>query len=153
MSADGGQARRALRTLLVEDDPDLRELNRIVLERTGEFDIVGIAADGEAAIQQAERLQPDLILLDILMPIMGGLEALPGIRKVAPDSRVVVVSMLQREGMVDEALKLGASGFVDKGLEPHDFVQRVHEQAGRLPAGSVPTQVQAAGPPPGARAF
>ena len=114
-----------LRVLLVEDDNPLRALQRIILEETGGFRIIGEAEDGRQAIRLAKTLQPELILLDLAMPVMGGLEALPQLRQVAPGSRIVVVTMLQRDGVEAEALRLGANAYIDKGLDSAEFVKRL----------------------------
>lgn len=114
-----------LRVLLVEDDNPLRALQRIILEETGRFRIIGEAEDGRQAIRLARTLQPELILLDLAMPVMGGLEALPDLRQVAPGSKIVVVTMLQREGVEAEALRLGANAYIDKGLDSGEFVKRL----------------------------
>ena len=77
----------AVRVLLVDDVPDLRLIVRMVLQRTGQFEVVAEAGDGLEAIAQADECQPDLILLDLSMPRMSGVEALPRIREVAPQTR------------------------------------------------------------------
>ena len=116
---------RGLRVLLVEDDRPLRALQRIILEESGKYRIVGEAEDGLEAIRMTEKLQPDVILLDLAMPVMGGLEALPRIRHAAPGAKIVIVTMLQREGIEEEALRLGATAYVDKGLDSAEFVARL----------------------------
>lgn len=103
----------------------MRALQRIILEETGRFRIIGEAEDGRQAIRLAGTLQPELILLDLAMPVMGGLEALPQLRQVAPGSKIVIVTMLQREGVEAEALRLGANAYIDKGLDSGEFVKRL----------------------------
>lgn len=110
---------------MVEDDQPLRALNRILLEETGLFEIVGEAEDGAQAIRLATVLKPDVILLDIAMPVLGGMEALPELRKRSPKSRIIILSMLQRDGIEQEALARGATGFIDKGLDSEVFVKRL----------------------------
>lgn len=116
---------RGLRVLLVEDDHPLRALQRIILQETGKFHIIGEAEDGRQAIKLARTLQPELILLDLAMPVMGGLEALPQLRAVAPGAKVIIVTMLQREGIEAEAIRLGADAYIDKGLDSGAFVARL----------------------------
>ena len=101
--------------MLVDDEPDIVYLARTLFERDGRFDIVGEASDGEQAVRLAQQLQPEAVLLDILMPGMDGWEALPLIRRVAPGTAVVVVSALgRRRDVAERATALGAAAYVDK---------------------------------------
>lgn len=100
--------------LIVDDSEDMRSLVRIYLQRKGGFEVVGEAGTGREAIARAEELQPDLVLLDLAMPEMDGLEALPHVLAAAPGTQVIVLSGFdQRVG--DQALAAGASQFVQKG--------------------------------------
>jgi DNA-binding NarL/FixJ family response regulator len=99
--------------LLVDDDPDLRLLLRYSLSDEG-FDIVGDAANGQDGVEQARCLQPDLIILDLVMPVLDGLTALPQLAEVAPDSAVVVLSVETDAEMRGRALTLGAQAFISK---------------------------------------
>lgn len=104
-----------IRVLVVDDVVDIRKLIRLTLQRCGPFDVVGEAGDGEEAIQEAARLQPDIVLLDLSMPVMDGLEALPEILEVSPESKVLVLSGFTEGEMRSEAIRLGASGYMEKG--------------------------------------
>jgi len=110
---------------MVEDDPPLRELNRLLLERTRRFQVVGEAENGLQALELAKSTKPDVILLDLVMPLMGGVDSLPLLRKQCPKSRIIVISMLQRERMESEILRLGADAFLDKGLDSDQFVKEI----------------------------
>ena len=103
----------------------MRLLNKTILEDSGRFKVVGEAQDGQQAIDLARKLKPDVILLDLAMPVLGGLEALPTIRTAAPSACIIVVSMLQRVETEARALALGAKAFVDKGLDTDEFLARV----------------------------
>ena len=81
-----------MRVLVVDDTPDLRDLITMALERTGEFEVVAHAENGRQAIDSAAAYEPDLVLLDIAMPVMDGLEALPLVRAACPDAIVVMHS-------------------------------------------------------------
>ena len=105
--------------LLVDDTVDLRTLLRMALERSGRFHVVGEAGDGRKAIELTESLQPDLVLLDLNMPVMSGLEALPHIRAVAPRSQVVVFSGIS----VPEVD--GAADYIIKGTPASEIVSRL----------------------------
>ena len=83
----------APRVVLVDDTEDLRQLMRIALKRAG-YDVVGEAGDGAAGIEVARSASPDLVVLDLSMPVMDGLEALPQIRADLPDATIVVMSGL-----------------------------------------------------------
>ncbi len=106
----------AVKILLVEDNDDVRALLRARLESSGRYEVLGEGADGEDGIRLAESLQPEVVLLDLAMPRMDGLSALPQILKVAPDTRVIVLSGFDQEHMAERALAAGAHGYLEKGL-------------------------------------
>jgi CheY-like chemotaxis protein len=117
------------RTVLVEDMAELRMVIRRALERSGRFVVVGEAADGAQGVTTAMELHPDITLLDLTMPVMDGLEALPLIRAAVPDGVVVVVSGFDARsngepGSVGELVRQrGAAGYVAKGARPDELVQ------------------------------
>lgn len=113
------------RVLVADDVGDLRRLVTLSLERSGRFRVVAEAADGAEAIELARRHQPDLCLLDMAMPVMDGLEALPRIREVAPDCVVIVLSGFEAERMASAAMGRGAAGYLAKGLRPDDLVREL----------------------------
>jgi signal transduction histidine kinase len=113
-----------LRVLVVDDTADIRFLVRLTLERDGRFEVVGEADDGAEAIVAAARLRPDVVLLDLAMPVMDGLEALPQIRAESAGSKIVVLSGFNAREMSADALARGASSYLEKGgiadlLVPH----------------------------------
>ncbi len=114
-----------LRVVLVDDMLELRALIRFTLERSGHFEVVGQAGDGEQAIDVATEVQPDIILLDISMPVMDGLEALPHLRKAAPDARIVMLSGFSETRLGPEAAAAGAAGYLEKGLAPEVLVSKL----------------------------
>lgn len=103
------------RVLIVDDVADFRVLLRVALERTGRFDVVAEAADGAQAIVEAEEHRPDLVVLDLSMPVLDGLEALPHIIAAAPDAHVVVLSGFAAVRMRDQVLAAGAVAYLEKG--------------------------------------
>lgn len=121
-----------LRVLLADDDRDARVLLTSALRRDGRFEVVGEAVDGEEAIHSARDLQPDLVLLDLAMPRLGGLEALPAIREASPESRVVVVSGFPGDRLEAVTRAVGAVGYVEKRLSPKQTVRDVIAVAGIL---------------------
>lgn len=103
--------------LLVDDDEDVRAVVTALLVQDGGFTVVGEAADGAAGVTLAGHLRPDVVLLDLAMPVMDGLSALPEILRVAPASDVVVLSAFGTDRTVHAALDAGAAGFVHKGAD------------------------------------
>jgi len=89
--------------------------------------VVGEASDGNNAVVEATRLQPDVILLDLAMPIRSGLEALPELRQVAPDARIIVFSGFARAIVADEVMALGAAGYLEKGTDPGTIVATIEQ--------------------------
>ena len=104
----------AFRTLIVEDYEEYRQFLRLTLLKETKFVVVGEALDGLQALQQAEELQPDLILLDLSVPKLNGMEACRRIRKVSPRSKVVILSQESSPDVVEAALRLGAVGYLLK---------------------------------------
>lgn len=105
---------RPLRVLLVDDDVEVRDLLEVVLDGDDRFDVVGQAADGAEALRLAESCRPDVVVIDLLMPGMDGFAALPHLRRVLPESRIVVVSAFPDPYTLLDAVKLGADGYIDK---------------------------------------
>jgi DNA-binding NarL/FixJ family response regulator len=109
------QLRRTHSVLVVDDAEDLRMLLRVRMESYNGLTVVGEAADGVAAVEMASELQPDLVLLDLAMPRMDGLEALPLIRAAVPGVRVIVLSGFNQSTLAQKALEAGADHYVVKG--------------------------------------
>jgi two-component system, chemotaxis family, chemotaxis protein CheY len=100
---------------LWDDVPAIREIVRLALEEDLAVRVVGEAGDAEPALREICSLQPDVVVLDLAMPGMDGLEALPLIRDLAPDACVVVLSGFSADRMAAVALAHGASHYVEKG--------------------------------------
>ncbi len=103
------------RVLVVDDADDLRTLLRARMETRNGLVVVGEAADGLAAVELASELQPDLVMLDLAMPRMDGLEALPLIRAAVPGVRVIVLSGFNQSTLAEKAIEAGADRYVVKG--------------------------------------
>jgi DNA-binding NarL/FixJ family response regulator len=108
------------RVLIVDDHPLTRDALAALLAQQG-FDVIGDAHDGMHAIAQAETLQPDLVLLDLTMPGMDGLTALPRIREQAPTCEVVVLTASDDEASLLAAIRAGASGYLLKTEPPEQI--------------------------------
>ena len=100
------------RLLLVDDHKLLRQGLRRAVEEAG-FDVVGEAGDGEEAVRLAIELQPDLVLMDVTMPVLDGIEATRRLRQSAPEARVVILTMHGEEETIDRALRAVAAGDTD----------------------------------------
>src|SRR5262245_38171630 len=120
LSAESG-GRMTERTLIVDDHPLTREALAGLLAQNG-FDVVGQARSGVDAIAQAEALKPDLVLLDLSMPDMDGLTALPRIRDAAPEAEVVVLTASEDEHNLLAAIRSGAAGYLLKSEPPERIV-------------------------------
>ena len=104
----------ALRTLVVDDHEDVRKLLQSMLHAQTECVVVGEASDGLQAIEQAKELQPDLILLDLSLPKLNGMEAGRRIQKVSPHSKIVFLSQDDSPEIAQGALRIGAAGYLLK---------------------------------------
>jgi DNA-binding NarL/FixJ family response regulator len=107
----------ALRIVIVDDHPLTREALSSLLGAHG-FDVVGLASDGTEAIREVGRLQPDLVLLDLAMPGVDGLSALPSLREAAPECEVVVLTASGTEENLLQAIRAGAAGYLLKTEPP-----------------------------------
>jgi two-component system nitrate/nitrite response regulator NarL len=110
------------RVLIVDDHPLTRDALSALLTQHS-FEVVGTAADGERAIAEARELQPDLILLDLSMPGIGGLEALPLLREASPDCEVVMLTASVAEENLLASIRAGAAGYLLKTEPPERIVQ------------------------------
>ena len=115
----------SIRTLLCDDDSGIRTMMRVLLERSGSFTIVADVEDGRAAVTAAETEQPDLVLMDLNMPGMSGLEAIPLVRRVAPGAVVVALSGLRAETAASDALAAGASTYIEKGTPIREMLDQL----------------------------
>jgi DNA-binding NarL/FixJ family response regulator len=119
-----------VRVLVVEDYEPFRRFVCSMLERKPELEVICEATDGLEAVRRGEELQPDLIVLDIGLPSLNGIEAARRIRKSSPESKILFVSQETATDVVEEALGLGAMGYVAKanaGIELLAAVQAVSE--------------------------
>jgi DNA-binding NarL/FixJ family response regulator/class 3 adenylate cyclase len=114
-----------IRVLLVDDHAVVRRGLRGFLELLKDFDIVGEAENGREGVAAAERLVPDVILMDLLMPEMGGLEAIAAIKSAQPEIEIVAVTSFIEEEKVTSALEAGASGYLLKDAEAEEVAQAI----------------------------
>ena len=109
------EAHRSIRVLLVDDSVEFRGLLRILLGRDPRFEIVAEAGDGVAAVEMTKEHRPDVVLLDVAMPKMDGLQALPAIREVSPSTKVLMLSAFSATEMAELAYNRGADAYLEKG--------------------------------------
>lgn len=114
-----------IRVLIADDHAIVRDGVKALLDDAGDVEVVGEAADGAAAIEACRRLRPDLVLMDIAMPGLGGLEATLQIRKEMPDIKVLVLTQYEDREYVRRFLKLGVSGYVLKKAAGAELVAAV----------------------------
>jgi DNA-binding NarL/FixJ family response regulator len=105
---------KAFRILVIEDFDPFRRFVRSTLGQRPDLQIVGEASDGLEAVQKAEELKPDFVLLDIGLPCLNGIEVARRIRKLAPETKIIFLSQESSAEVVQEALGLGASAFIVK---------------------------------------
>ena len=105
---------KKLRILLVDDQAMFREGLRLTLGQQPDFEIAGEAGDGLAAVEAARRIAPDVVLMDLRMPLLGGAEATRRIKAAGPSVKVIVLTTVEEDEEVFAALRAGASGYLLK---------------------------------------
>lgn len=123
----GSTTKRQIRLVVVDDQVLFARMLQTVLEtRSDDFEVVGVAHNGREAIALAEQVRPDLVLLDLRMPEMNGIETLRRWRSVGPDPKVVVLTTFDEPVELREALNLGVSGYILKDCEPDELFAAIH---------------------------
>ena len=117
---------KKISVLACDDSAFVRMMVKNILSNE-EFELVGEAADGAQAVEEFRRLQPDIMLLDIVMPELDGLEAAQQILSEAPDFPMVVMSERTTASLIAEAVKLGARGFVTKPFTPSTLLKELRQ--------------------------
>lgn len=110
----GGRDEGPIRVLIVDDSDDIRLLASIVLESSRAFELWGEAANGAEAVALVTKEAPDAIVLDIMMPVMDGMTALPLLRDLCPDTPILIMAAAASPQLRSEALALGAAAVLDK---------------------------------------
>ena len=116
-----------IRVLIVDDHTIVRKGIRALLAEIAGIEVVGEADNGQEAVTQAETLHPDVILMDLAMPKMDGIEATRQIKASQPDSRILVMTSFAADDKVFPAIKAGALGYLLKESAPEDLVQAIHQ--------------------------
>lgn len=113
-----------IKVLVVDDDVDMRMLLRLQVEGDDRLELVGVAANGDEAVTIAGASAPDVVVLDLMMPVMGGEAALPKLREVAPDAKVILYTARLAEG-VSEEVSFGADAYLNVTPEHSDVIDTI----------------------------
>lgn len=116
-----------VRVLVVDDHAIVRKGTRALLAEVEDIEVVGEARDGQDAVDKAETLHPDVILMDIVMPIMDGIEATRRIMSNLPDVRILALTSFAADDKVFPAIKAGALGYLLKDAEPEDLIKAIRQ--------------------------
>ena len=116
-----------IRVLIVDDHGIVRKGTRALLDRIPDFTVVGEAGNGKEAVAQAKELQPDVILMDLMMPEMDGIEAIGLITATQPNSRILALTSFAADDKVFPAIKAGALGYMLKDADPEDLIQAIRQ--------------------------
>jgi DNA-binding NarL/FixJ family response regulator len=118
------------RVVLCDDAPGVLQLTELVLVSEPGIEVVATATNGREAVERCRELRPDVLLLDISMPVMDGLTALPLVKQASPRTRVLVFSAFDSPEMRERAQAQGAAGYVRKGATPAELTLAVRALAG-----------------------
>jgi DNA-binding NarL/FixJ family response regulator len=118
-----------IRLLLVDDEELVRSGLRMILQSSGDIEVVAEAADGAQAVEQVRRRRPDIVLMDIRMPIMDGLAATRELTALPDPPKIIVLTTFELDEYVHTALQHGAVGFLLKDTPPRDLIQAVRTVA------------------------
>ena len=110
-----------IRVYLLDDQAILRAGFRSLLTQSEDVEVVGECGDAREAVAELEQLEPDVILLDITMPGLSGIDAIPLLRRAVPQVRIVMLTHHEGQSFVDQALRLGASGYISKDSDPEEL--------------------------------
>jgi len=114
-----------IRVLIADDHRLFRQGLRQICEIMGEFEVVGEAENGQEAVRLMRRLQPDVVLMDINMPVLDGVQATSFITENNPSARVIILTMYRQDSYVFEAIKAGARGYLLKDTDAQDLIDAV----------------------------
>lgn len=115
-----------IKILIADDHSIFRESLKVLLETVPSFKVVGLAGNGSEAIEEAERVNPDVVLMDLSMPMMDGMDATRKILQKSPRAKVIILSVLDREEFISQMLEAGVSGYLTKDINAMDLFSAVN---------------------------
>lgn len=118
---------QVIRILVADDHPVVRKGIGAMLDPRPDLELVGTASNGEEAVEQARALKPDVILMDLVMPLKGGIEAIKEIKEDNPDARILVLTSFEDDETIIPAIKAGAMGYVLKVSSPQELLQAIRD--------------------------
>ena len=118
-----------VRLLIADDHPVVRQGLRAFLETQPEVEILGEAVDGEDAVRQVERLLPDIVLMDVVMPRVDGIEAIRRIRAISPSTQAIVLTSFADDDKIVAAVRAGAAGYLLKDARPQELIDAIRAVA------------------------
>jgi NarL family two-component system response regulator LiaR len=116
---------RPIQVLIVDDHAMVRKGMKALLNEYHDINVVGEAANGLKAIEQVEKLKPDVVLVDLAMPVMDGIEAIKKIMAIRPDERIIVLTSYPGDDKLFPAIKAGARGYLLKDVQPEELVESI----------------------------
>jgi DNA-binding NarL/FixJ family response regulator len=122
---EGGMG-EVVRILVADDHPLTRDGIKAALALDAELEVVGEASDGQEAVYLAEQVQPDVVLMDVRMPVLGGIGATQTISRTVPNARVVMLTVEETQARVGEAIQAGAAGYLLKDIDARELARAVH---------------------------
>jgi DNA-binding NarL/FixJ family response regulator len=120
---------KKLRVFLAEDQTILRESLRSLIENHPDLEVIGEAGDGEEAVRQAEALRPEIVVMDVSMPRLDGVQATRAIKRACPEVKVLVLTVHETRSHIRQVLQAGASGYVVKRSAAEELIQALHAVA------------------------
>ncbi len=124
-----------VKVLIVDDAPTTRKLIKHILEQDGRFDIVGEAKNGDEAIELAKSVQPDIITLDLIMPIKGGVDAAKEILETAKGARILFVTSIKDKSIEEQAKTMGIDYILQKPFTPKELIEALNKIIGEIENG------------------
>jgi len=124
-TAHRGTMGRAIRVLIADDQALFRRGISVVLGASSDIEVVGEAADGEEAVKKAEELVPDVVLMDVRMPVLGGIEATRHVKRLLPATKVLMLTVSDEDEDLFESVKAGASGYLLKEIAIMELAETV----------------------------
>ena len=123
-----------IRLMIVDDHAMVRRGMRVFLDEYEEISVIGEAADGVEAVQRITQLNPDIVLIDLMMPGLDGIETIRRMISIRPDQRIILLTAHNREDWIFQAVQAGAMGYLVKDADPDKLLQAIRKVYGGVPA-------------------